>query len=277
MRKNILKTTIAALTILFTVGMTIGSLPLMTNADDSGVYDVFVAIGADDDWSVCYAGEDLADSETVTNSAITSKSGKLVEGGTVSVSVTFTEPVNYVWYVTPVVLASDIEEADFTVELYVDGNPVELGNPDGKNWWYEQTGPFDEDTAVRLYGGYNEFASEACWVEEDVLTGASKIEYVITANNIRVVGEPEETSIEIVSDSEAGTDSVSEDGNIVSENIADESAPADNAGTEPGSGYYDGTLVAVGVVGTVAVASVATVLILKNKKEKNNKNKKKRK
>jgi hypothetical protein len=114
-------------------------------------------------------------------------------------------------------------------------------------------------------------------VEEDVLTGASKIEYVITANNIRIVGEPEETSIEIVSDSEAGTDSVSEDGNIVSENIADESAPADDAGTEPGSGYYDGTLVAVGVVGTVAVASVATVLILKNKKEKNNKNKKKRK
>ena len=272
MGKNILKTTIAALTIIFTVGMTIGSLPLMTNADDSGVYDVFVAVGAGDDWSLCYAGEDLADNETVTNSAITSKSGKLIEGGTVSVSVTFAEPVNYVWYVTPVVLATDIEEADFTVELYVDGNPVELGNPDGKNWWYEQTGPFDEDTAVRLCGGYNEFASEACWVEEDTLIGASKIEYVITANNIRSAGESQDTGTERISvyESQVSADTVSADSNPVDETGK---APQYNEASAPGSNYYDGTGVAVGVVGTVAVVSAATVVILKNKKGSNKKKK----
>ena len=275
MRNKILKTILSVMTTVLTVGMTLSALPVQANADE-GVYDVFVAIGANDDWSMCYAGEDLANSEAEINSAITVKSGKLVEGGTVSVSVEFAEPVNYVWYVAPVILATDIEEADFTVELFVDGNPVDIEKPE-ETWWYEQTGQFDENSAVRLYGGYNEFASEASWVEEDVLNGASKIEYVITANNIRVVGEPEETSIEIVSDSETETGSVSEDGNVVSENIANDSTPVDDTGTAPDSGYYDGTLVAVGVVGTVAVASVATVLILKNKKEKNNKNKKKRK
>jgi len=273
MKKKLMKAASLLLASVLALGSVFMYTPVSAKADEvEGEFDVFVAVGANEDWSMCYAGEDLADSETVTNSAITSKSGKLVEGGTVSVSVTFAEPVNYVWYVTPVVLASDIEEADFTVELYVDGNPVELGNPDGKNWWYEQTGLFDEDTAVRLCGGYNEFASEACWVEEDVLSGASKIEYVITANNIRFAGEPEDTGTEgiSVSESRAVADTVSADSNPVDETGE---APQYNEASASGGNYYDGTGVAVGVVGTVVVVSTATVLVLKNKKDNNKKKK----
>ena len=149
-------------------------------------YDVFVAIGADkdasNDWGYQYYG---ADAEGVT-----AVNGKITSGGTTTVSVEFATPALYTWFVAPVVVAEGVAEADFTVETYVDGVLVESDPTAGDNWWYEGTGDYTSEQAVRLNGGYNEWGTQYIASPENF----SKIEFVITANSIMLGDKTEETA-----------------------------------------------------------------------------------
>ncbi len=157
-------------------------------------YDVFLAIGADaaesGDWGYGYYGPDCANNAgdvVATNATITS-------GGTATVALEFPSPVVYTWFVAPVICASDVAEADFSVQVLIDGNDVTdtIDMTAGDNWWVEDTGDYsgaNGNAPIRVAGGFNEWGTR--YMAESP-AGFSKIEFVITANSIMVGGVVEE-------------------------------------------------------------------------------------
>lgn len=177
--KKILASSLAGI-LAASVAFTNVPMAAMAAEESTEEYEVFVAFGgdkdADGDWGYGYAGGDVADDAgfTVTNGTITS-------GGSTTVSIEFDNPVVYTWYTAPVVLAEEVSSADFTVETYIDGKLVDTDMSAGDNWWYEQTGDYDDTIAIRLAGGYNEWGGK--YIAESP-TGFTKLEYKITANSI---------------------------------------------------------------------------------------------
>lgn len=151
-------------------------------------YDMFLAFGGDaaeeNDWALGYAGGDASEGMTVTDA-------KIKAGETATVSIEFAEPVVNAWYFAPVIVASGVVEADFTVEAAIDGNPVELDMTAGDNWWYEATGDYDDTQTLRVAGGFNEWGAQ--YMAEP--SGFTKIEFTVTANKI-MVGEAVEAEPE---------------------------------------------------------------------------------
>ena len=157
-------------------------------------YDVFLAMGADaaesGDWGYGYYGPDNggnAGDVVATNATITS-------GGTATVSLEFPAPVVYTWFVRPVICATDVAEADFTVQVLIDGEDVtdSIDFAAGDNWWLEDTGDYSNangNQPVCVAGGYNEWGTK--YMAESP-SGFTKIEFVITANSIMVGGAPAE-------------------------------------------------------------------------------------
>ncbi len=148
-------------------------------------YDVFLAFGGDasdsGDWGYGYygPGADNAGDIVATDAKITS-------GGTATVSLEFPSPVIYTWFVAPVICASDIAEADFSVQVLVDGEDITdtIDMTAGDNWWTEDTGAYTAENGnqpIRVAGGYNEWGTR--YIAESP-AGFSKIEFVITANSI---------------------------------------------------------------------------------------------
>ncbi len=157
----------------------------LTEATDN--YDVFLAIGADaaesGDWGYGYYGPDgdNAGDVVATNATITS-------GGTATVSLEFPSPVVYTWFVRPVICATDVAEADFSVQVLIDGEDVtdSIDFAAGDNWWMEDTGNYSTangNQPVCVAGGYNEWGTK--YMAESP-AGFSKIEFVITANSMMV-------------------------------------------------------------------------------------------
>ena len=199
--KNKLIKTLAVLLLTGVFATSVSAInPVTVNADESdSSYTVFIAVGANEDWSMCYAGENYADSTVETNPGITVTPGTIKAGETATVSLSFETPVNYIWYMTPVIIGSDITEADFSVTLYINGVETAIDSEGKDNWWYESTGPFDDMSTVRIYGGYNEFDDDHKYAAPESLTNVSEIKYVITANSINgVTGSAPATQIEVV-------------------------------------------------------------------------------
>ena len=151
-------------------------------ADFEGEAPVFVAIGADKeagDWGYQYYG---AGAETNAGD-VTGVDGTISVGGTTTVSVEFPTASVYTWFVAPCVIAEGVVEADFTVQVFVDGTEVTPDFAAGDAWWYEGTAAYDETQCIRLAGGYNEWGTK--YIAESP-ANFSKIEFVITCNSMKV-------------------------------------------------------------------------------------------
>lgn len=146
-------------------------------------YDMFLAFGGDaveeNDWALNATGES-SDAITVTN-------GKIKSGETGSVKLEFAEPVVNAWYFAPTIIAENVVDADFSVQVLIDGEEVDVDMAAGDNWWYEATGDYSDTQAVRVAGGFNEWGTQ--YIAEPA--GFTSLEYIITANKI-MVGTPAE-------------------------------------------------------------------------------------
>ena len=150
-------------------------------------YEMFVAIGAAQDWSMCYDNAPDYAGDIVATKAMVS------EGETVTIGLTMPREVDYTWYVAPVLVAEGVEKLDYTINsITLDGAEI-LGdvNLDARadgNWWYEGTGSFTETQAIRLAGGYNEWGDKFMATSP---TGWTELYYTITINNIEKAPEYE--------------------------------------------------------------------------------------
>ncbi len=148
-------------------------------------FEMFVGIGAAEDWSMCYDNAPDYAGDIVATKAMVS------EGETVTIGLTMPREVDYTWYVAPVLVAEGVEKLDYTINsITLDGAEI-LGdvNLDARadgNWWYEGTGPFTETQAIRLAGGYNEWGDKFMATSP---TGWTELYYTITINNIEKAPE----------------------------------------------------------------------------------------
>ncbi len=168
---------------LLAVAMVLGSLTLNVGAEGEE-YDLFIAIGANEDWSMCYAGEDLFDGSEV-NADITVTNAKLKVGETATVSLEFANPIDYCWYMAPTLVAPGVSAADFTVECYIDGTQVDIDASQGDAWWYEATGSFSDKDTIRIAGGCNEWGAN--YIAQP--SGCTKVEYKVTCNSLEFGGD----------------------------------------------------------------------------------------
>ena len=149
------------------------------SADEEG-YLFFLGMGGHNDWSLCYHGPDATDD----NDAIVATTAMVKEGDTVTIGLELPSVSDYTWWLAPTLVAEGVTELDYTINsILVDGVDV-LANVDlaaGDAWWYEGTGPYTKDQAIRLAGGYNE------WGTKYMAAGPAnfqKIEYNVTFNKI---------------------------------------------------------------------------------------------
>ena len=172
--------------------------------------------------------------------------------------------IDYIWYMTPVLVGKDITEAEFSVTLYINGTETSLDTEGKDNWWYESTGMFDESSAVRIYGGYNEFDDSHKYADHDALTSVSEIKYVITANNINgETGGAAVPELEVVDENPAGEPVVSEP---VASDVPTETTAASEGGEQKKDTGLKAAKVIAGVVIMLAGACYAVILVRKMKR-----------
>ncbi len=146
-------------------------------------FPMFVAFGADKDaagdWGYGYAGGDAGDIEAVTANAKV--------GDTVTIGLKLPSATVYTWWLAPTMLAEGVTSVGYTIDsITIDGNDV-LGNVDlaaGDAWWYEGTGDYTNEQAIRLAGGYNEWGTKYM-AEAPVFT---EIMYTITLTEVMYGG-----------------------------------------------------------------------------------------
>lgn len=176
--KKFLATAFASVLALTTFG---AAVPTIVNAaeESTETYKVFVAFGGDaeaeNDWGYQYYGGEVTGDLTPTD-------GEIKVGDTVKVGLEFANPVVNPWFFAPVVVAESVVSADFDVKVYIDGEEVTADLSAGDNWWYEETGDYGKDQAIRVAGGFNEWGTH--YIDEP--SGFTKLEYEITANSIQV-------------------------------------------------------------------------------------------
>lgn len=162
--------------------------------DSTESYDLFVALGGDaaasNDWGLGYYGEG-----TDVTGEVTATNAKIAVGETATVALEFANPVLYTWFVAPTLgNAQNVVEADFDVQVLVDGKDVTdtIDFTAGDAWWLEDTGAYTAakgNQSLRIAGGYNEWGTR--YMAESP-AGFTKIEFVVTANSIKVGAAVEE-------------------------------------------------------------------------------------
>ena len=158
---------------------------ITVSADEVAVpeeFDLFIAYGGDKeaegDWGWGYTGTDV--------DGITAVTSKIKVGETATVSLTFDTANVNTWYMAPCLVAEDvtgITSMDVTVTCKIDGADVSIdaaADKDGKTWWTEDTGDYKADKCIRLYGGYNEWATQ--YIAEPA--SFTTVEYTVTLNSI---------------------------------------------------------------------------------------------
>ena len=162
---------------LLTAAMVIGSLTI-TAAAEGEEYVLTLAFGGDaaaeGDWGYGYTGPAGDNTEGIVGVDETIKVGE-----TKTVSITLPSECVYTWYTAPLLIAENVTDLDVTVEVAVDGNPVDVDASAGDAWWYEATGNYSDKESIRLYGGYNEWGAH--YIESPLFT---TIEYTVTLNSI---------------------------------------------------------------------------------------------
>lgn len=161
----------------------------LTAAADEGEYLMFLAYGGEsqaDAWNLCWANEE--DNE----SGITATTAMAKAGDTVTIGITLPEAATKTWYMAPVIIAEGVSDVSYTIDkVTVDGNDITdtldltIGE---KEFWYEGTGTYTDTQAVRLKGGYNEWADK--YIPESP-AGFTTIEYTITLNSVTLGGSSE--------------------------------------------------------------------------------------
>ena len=150
--------------------------------DFDGEATAFIGFGGDkaeeNDWGFQYNSPD----NEGNTPEITATNATLKVGDTVTISLEFPEPVVNTWWLAPVLVADNIVELDATVSLKIDDKDVEIDTSAGDAWWYETTGDYSDTQAIRLAGGFNEWAAQ--YISEP--SGFKKIEYTITLNSAKV-------------------------------------------------------------------------------------------
>ncbi len=164
--------------------MMMSTLTLTASAEGEG-YLMFLAYGGDaaasNDWGLQYYGDGAASNM----GDITATTAMAKVGDTVTIGLTMPAPALYTWFTAPVIVAEGVTNVDYTIDsIKLDGNEI-LDTVDltlGENeWWYEGTGDFTGEQAVRLKGGYNEWADK--YIAESP-AGFTTIEYTITLNDL---------------------------------------------------------------------------------------------
>ncbi|MBR3306749.1 MAG: hypothetical protein IKI75_05790 [Lachnospiraceae bacterium] len=166
--------------------LVLGSAKLPAHAgytEFDGEAQLYIGFGGDkaeeNDWGYQF---NSPDNEGNTE-GITAVTETIKPGETKTVSLEFESPVVNTWWMAPVLVAGDgIGEMDCTVSLKIDGADVEIDNEAGDLWWYEGTGDFSDKEAIRLYGGFNEWAAQ--YIAEPA--GFTKVEYTVTFNGAKV-------------------------------------------------------------------------------------------
>ncbi len=150
---------------------------------------MFLAFGGDavdsNDWGLQYYGDGASTNmgDIVATNAVANV------GDTVTIGLTMPAPAVYTWFMAPVMVAENVTSVDYTIDsVKLDGvdvlDTIDLSVGE-KSWWYEGTGDYTGEQAVRLAGGYNE------WGDKFMATapaGFTTIEYTITINDVQAGG-----------------------------------------------------------------------------------------
>lgn len=156
MKKALKRVLSLSLAMLLMIGALV-AVPTEAKADEEG-YDIFLAYGGDaaesNDWGFQYYGDGCADNK------------------------------------------GEVTELDYTLNsVKVDGkeikDTIDLTLRAEGPWWYEDTGAYEDSTALRLAGGYNEWAEK--YIAESP-KGCKEIVYSITLNSLTIGGEKVEAS-----------------------------------------------------------------------------------
>ena len=178
MSKTFKKFFAGLLAFVLVFAMTAVAAPKAEVKADGEKYEMFLAIGAAEDWSMSYDNApDYAGEIIATNAEIG-------VGETATISLVMPNEVDKTWYLAPVLVAEGIKYLDYTIDsITLDGGEI-LDTVDlnaGDAWWYEATGPYTDTQAIRLAGGYNEWGTK--YMAEGP-TGWTEIAYTITLNDI---------------------------------------------------------------------------------------------
>lgn len=183
--KKTMKKLFASL-LAFAMMFTTFALPASAEEDE---YLMFLAYGGESQegaWNLCWANEE-DNTSGIEGSTATAKAGD-----TVTIGVKLPEAATYTWYMAPVIIAEGVSDVSYTIDkVTMDGkditDTIDLAVGE-KEFWYEGTGTYTDTQAVRLKGGYNEWADK--FIAESP-TGFTNIEYTITLNSITKGGSAE--------------------------------------------------------------------------------------
>jgi len=186
MNKTFKKIFAGLLAFVLAFAMTAAAAPAK-EAKAADEYLLYLAIGAGNDWELCYDNSDLngAGEFTAANGVIATQE-MISVGETATVSLVMPSEVAKTWYLAPVLVAEGIKYLDYTVNsITIDGaevlDTVNLNARADGNWWYEGTGPYTGEQSIRLAGGYNEWGDK--FMAEGP-TGWTELSFTITLNDI---------------------------------------------------------------------------------------------
>lgn len=152
-----------------------------------GPFDMFLAYGGNEDWSLGYTGVD--------NDLIKGTTAQAKPGDTVTIGVNIEGGSNKTWYAAPcLIVPGHAEEAivDFElISIKVDGKEVTADLSLGDKYWAETTGDFDKTDCVRLAGGCNEWGTNYITQPADFKT----YEYTIKLNSVTIPGKEVQTMV----------------------------------------------------------------------------------
>ena len=161
--------------------MMFSTLSFTASADEEG-YVMYLGYGGNSDWGMQYNAPDAADNA----GDIVATNATVKPGDTVTIGLEFPAAPDCTWWMAPVLVAENVTNVDYTINsIMIDGKDV-LADVDlaaGDAWWYEGTGTYSNEQAIRLAGGYNEWGTKYMAAGP---SGFTKIEYNITVNAIDV-------------------------------------------------------------------------------------------
>ena len=157
-----------------------------------GTFMAYVGFGGDiaeeNDWGFQFNNPEDGGSE----GGVTGVKADLAVGETATISLTFPSEVFNTWWMAPVLVAENIVDLDADVSLKIDGQDVEIDKEAGDAWWYEATGIYSDTEAIRLAGGFNEWAAQ--YIAEP--SGFTEVEYTITINSASYAEVAEATELD---------------------------------------------------------------------------------
>ncbi len=200
MKKMFKKAVVAALTTAMALGSVIAQ-PMQAKAD-TGEYEMFLAYGGGSGWEYQYYGEGATDN----SGDVVGTTAKATDGSTVTVGVTLPAAADQSWFWAPVLVVDDGAAniaVDYTIDkVTINGedvtSQVDLSVSTNGTNWAEGTGNYTETQAVRLCGGYNEWADKFIPTAPADIT---EIMYTITINSVTMNAASDDGSDDGSSDS----------------------------------------------------------------------------